>query len=918
MRAIAERLTNLTTLDLRNNQIGDAGVRAIAERLTNLTKLDLGNNLIGEAGARAIAERLTNLTELRLWDNQIGEAGARAIAERLTNLTTLDIWNNQIGDAGTRAIAERLTNLTTLNIAKNAVTSLDMFADRILSGWQVIWKKYSGAPSLNVYECPLQSPTVEIASQGPEAVLNYYRELEAQGSDQLYEAKVLILGEGGSGKTSLLRRLYQPELPLPEEKDTTRGIDVHHHDFPCKAGRNLRLNVWDFGGQQIYHATHQFFLTRNSLYILVDDTKRDDKTVHDDGFKFWLQVVETLSESSPLLIFQNEKGGRSKAIDEDGIRANFPNYKEKFAGNLEDPASVAKLRAAIEYHVQQLPHIGQTVPKMWVTIRAAIEEVARDNPYITQHAYFDIYARYLPFDRTKALHLSQYFHDIGVFLHFQTDRQLAKTVILQNPWATEAVFKVLDNEAIKSRFGRFNLADCEQLWADSKYADMHVELRGLMEKFELCYELPARGEWIAPQLLSPSKPQALHGWGEPTDLVLRYKYTFRPRGLVSRLMVRQHRYVKQLDKCWAHGAFFEHDTTQILVEETVSGAEIEFRARGPEAKVLLSVLSQDLEALNATFKGLDGKVEKQVPCICKECRTKTVPEMYPYENLVKRRQDGKQTIECRTSYEDVGVLEILDGYRVDQKPAWADVLPDVDKDTHGMQATVIASGVQHNPLPAALTESRRQAAKRQVCAIFSNQKFIGTGVLVGEKRILTNKHVYDQALAADSTRTSWVAVFDVFDEKQNLSELTMCAIVVPTPLISSEPKELDYAFLELKSVPKGNRGYLQASQKRSVETGLPMHVLTYRGKSTAGKAKPLPLEERSGTMQDHNSHARRMAYSAITSPGSSGSPVFNEEYLWIGLHHHGEEKSGNHGIPLWAIGEDLKTKGQAALLTFLE
>ncbi|WP_347242416.1 hypothetical protein [Nostoc sp. FACHB-888] len=30
-------------------------------------------------------------------------------------------------------------------------------------------------------------------------------------------------------------------------------------------GREFRVNIWDFGGQEIYHATHQFFLTRRSL-----------------------------------------------------------------------------------------------------------------------------------------------------------------------------------------------------------------------------------------------------------------------------------------------------------------------------------------------------------------------------------------------------------------------------------------------------------------------------------------------------------------------------------------------------------------------------------------------------------------------------------------------------------------------------
>ena len=187
---------------------------------------------------------------------------------------------------------------------------------------------------------------------------------------------MLILGEGGAGKTSLLRRLYQPDLELPKEDETTRGIDIHRQDFVANHGRPFRLNVWDFGGQQIYHATHQFFLTKNSLYLLVDDTRKDDKTIHDEGFKFWLEVVETLSESSPLLIFQNEKGDRSKTIDQAGIQGRFTNVKEVYRGNLDKPGSVKPLQHAIEYFVQQLPHIGEPVPKKWVAIREELEQLA--------------------------------------------------------------------------------------------------------------------------------------------------------------------------------------------------------------------------------------------------------------------------------------------------------------------------------------------------------------------------------------------------------------------------------------------------------------------------------------------------------------------------------------------------------------
>ncbi len=672
-KAIAENLPNLNSLSLGNNSIGDAGAKAIAENLPNLNSLSLGDNSIGDAGAEAIAENLPNLNSLSLGDNSIGDAGAEAIAENLPNLNSLSLGSNSIGDAGAKVIAENLPNLDSLGLSYTKVTDLSPFADRIRDGMEV--KRYVGG--LAVAGCKLVVPPMEVVKQGPDAVRNYFLELEEQGTDRLFEAKVLILGEGEAGKTSLLRRLYCPGMPLPKVDETTRGIDILRHDFQCDGGRNFRLNVWDFGGQQIYHATHQFFLTKNSLYILVDDTKKDDKSVHDEGFKYWLEVVEVLSDSSPVIIFQNEKGGRGKTIDEGGIKGRFPNVKEVHRGNLEEENSADGLSAAIRHFVQQLHHIGETVPAQWVTIREAVESRTKSVPYISQEDYFDIYREHLEFDRKKALHLSRYLHDLGVFLHFQDDMLLQRTVILQNRWATEAVFKILDDEHVKSKFGRFTEPDCQRLWQHSEYADMHPELLGLMEKFELCYRLGDAQEptWLAPQLLSPSRPTSLDGWAAPSDLSLNYRYTFLPKGLVSRLMVRMHRFVRNIDQCWAYGALFEHQDTHLLVETLAKGDEIVLRARGPEKKALLSVVSSEMDALNATFQGLEGKVGKWVPCTCSECAQSTSPHLFEQKDLLKRKQKSVSETQCHQSYQQMSVLELLDGLQPVALPDWAQEEP---------------------------------------------------------------------------------------------------------------------------------------------------------------------------------------------------------------------------------------------------
>ncbi|MEB3324028.1 MAG: leucine-rich repeat domain-containing protein [Cyanobacteriota bacterium] len=518
-------LRHLTSLTLAANQIGDKGA-ALLSALSQLSYLHLGNNQIGDSGASSLAV-LPHLTSLFLWENQIGDVGAAALAS-LTKLVTLNLGSNCVGDSGVAYLAtlDQLTDLHLGNyrFGKNKIsdagaaalaalaklTRLDLAANPVIEtipfitlqrlkalnlmktkvqdlsplrplfekGLAAKWEDVGFTNGINVYGCPLIHPPPEIVKQGQKAVLNYLREIDDQGEDHIYEAKVLILGDGGAGKTSLLRRLYQPDLPLPEEEESTKGIDIHHHTFDHATGRPFHLNVWDFGGQQIYHATHQFFLTKRSLYILVDDTRTNNQAAQDDGFKYWLEMIEALSDHSPVLIFQNEKAGRSKRLDEEGIKVRFTNVKDVYGGNLDEPQAAEALADAIRFHVQRLPHVGEAVPTRWLAIRSELEERKQQDSYISRREYFEIYGRHLEFNETKALQLSRYLHDLGVFLHFQEDPLLARVVILQNDWATEAVFNVLDDEPTKDRFGYFTRADCQRIWAHSLYGDMHPQTPG--------------------------------------------------------------------------------------------------------------------------------------------------------------------------------------------------------------------------------------------------------------------------------------------------------------------------------------------------------------------------------------------------------------------------------------------------------
>jgi internalin A len=65
------------------------------------------------------------------------------------------------------------------------------------------------------------------------------------------------------------------------------------------------------------------------------------------------------------------------------------------------------------------------------------------------------------------------------------------------------------------------------------------------------------------------------------------------------------------------------------------------------------------------------KVEKLVPCNCRQCCTLGVPEYFEQKRLLQRKRDNKLTVECPGSYATVNVLELLDGIQANRQPDWA-------------------------------------------------------------------------------------------------------------------------------------------------------------------------------------------------------------------------------------------------------
>jgi small GTP-binding protein len=331
LTSIPESITKLQNLTLLG--LSDNGLTTFPEsiaKLQNLTLLDLDRN--GLTTVPNSITKLQNLTSLSLSNNSLTTVPDSIT--KLQNLTSLGLWNNQfdsIPDVIYELHSLEKLNFNNIGIKGNKIKEI---SSKIL--------QLEKLKELLLKDNPIETPPLEVVANGVAAIKDYFRQLES-GEDHLYEAKLLIVGEGGAGKTSLAKKIGNPEYVLREE-DSTKGIDVLQWTFQMENGQQFRVNIWDFGGQEIYHATHQFFLTKRSLYVLVADTRKEDT-----DFYYWLNAVELLSDNSPLLIVNNEKQDRQREIGERQLRGQFSNLKETLATNLSSNRGLDKILAEIKH-----------------------------------------------------------------------------------------------------------------------------------------------------------------------------------------------------------------------------------------------------------------------------------------------------------------------------------------------------------------------------------------------------------------------------------------------------------------------------------------------------------------------------------------------------------------------------------------
>ena len=145
----------------------------------------------------------------------------------------------------------------------------------------------------------------------------------------------------------------------------TQGcVKVEFH----RSGRPLRL--WDFGGQEIMHATHRFFLSKRSLYILVLDGRKDEKT------EYWLDHIRSFGGDSPVMAVLN-KIDQNPGFDVNRrfLMEKYPNIKGFFPLSCAKGTGIDTLKNALSKELASVELIRTSWPTSWFKVKERLENM---------------------------------------------------------------------------------------------------------------------------------------------------------------------------------------------------------------------------------------------------------------------------------------------------------------------------------------------------------------------------------------------------------------------------------------------------------------------------------------------------------------------------------------------------------------
>lgn len=640
-------LKNLQELYFWDTQILDlAGL----ETLINLQHISFGGTQISDLTPLAA---LVKLRTISCWGTRVTDLSPLL---SLSNLETFVCEATAIADLSPLS---KLNNLRQVDCSRTNVTDLSPILHLIRQEIPVIMEADYRLEDnfIAVENCPLICPPVEIAQDSPQAVRDYFEELGDDGC-RLNEVKVIFLGEASAGKTSLVKRLMDEAFDNRESQ--THGIRIRKLPFSMLDGDTVTAHLWDFGGQEVMHATHQFFLSQRSVYVLLLNSRNDDQA------EKWLKHAESFGGRSPVLVVLNKiDENPSFEVERKSLQEKYRQIRGFYRLSCEEPnnAGFLEFREALRSEIDRSDTRRTPFPTHWLAVKQRFEDMQSEYDYI-ESAEFQRVCREQGVTRPVSQDvLLQFLHDLGVVINFR-NLQYFDTQILNPLWLTNGVYRIINSKHVADNDGLLREADFDAVINDPRYQNndtsereyiypknkLHYIVR-VMREFELCFMLN-ECSYVVPQLLPANAPEFPPA-GASLQFVIHFP-EFLPNSVFPRLMVKLHGYIRN-DERWRTGMVLHKPNVfdaLARVRWDKEDQKLLIDVCGNERRRFLSFIRETVKEIVADFANLNFEERVPVP----DCN-----DYQEYDYLVEAEKAGETDVFIKQLKKRIPISALLDG-----------------------------------------------------------------------------------------------------------------------------------------------------------------------------------------------------------------------------------------------------------------
>ena len=117
---------------------------------------------------------------------------------------------------------------------------------------------------------------------------------------QDFTAKLVLLGDGRVGKTSLCSHLRNQRIP--GTYDLTVGLNIEVHETDLK-GASVKLVMWDLAGQQRFGCVRPGFYNGARVALIVFDLQNRGSFF---DVKHWIRELKSHSPDTPFILVGNK------------------------------------------------------------------------------------------------------------------------------------------------------------------------------------------------------------------------------------------------------------------------------------------------------------------------------------------------------------------------------------------------------------------------------------------------------------------------------------------------------------------------------------------------------------------------------------------------------------------------------------